>query len=232
MTGELVTLPPSISGLPDPKDFARALREWMEAQIIRVREERGEVLQPEDTFPMVRSLEKARDVLGAYRNALAGVEKICKAEIQEELTYAVGENDGVPLSSLTVPDTDGTSIKLSLDAPNVHAIDVEALKDAVAVAVSTGAAVDGVRNLAIADVLMPGNPESEENLQAYLVEIVGMALNQMLALGSFTPQITKVNAMRKTMSAAGDDVLAGMMGAAVRTTQEFKGISIKREEPK
>lgn len=231
MTGELVTLPPSISGLPDPKDFARALREWMEAQIIRVRDERGEVLQPEDTFPMVRSLEKARDVLAAYRNALAGVEKICKAEIQEELTYAVGENDGVPLSSLTVPDVDGTAIKLSLDAPNVHTIDVEALKDAVAVACSGPIVIDSIRQLAAAALLV-ADQDAEDAFQGYVVEAVRAALDQMLALGSFTPQITKVNALRKTMSGAGDDNLAGMVGAAVRTTKDFRGITIKREEPK
>lgn len=233
---ELEPLPPEVERLPAPAEFGRIIRDRLEAEIVRVRAERGEVVTAEDTFALTRSLQAFDEVMGEYVNAMTGARKIAKAEIQEELKYAVGEQDGMPLGGLTVPDVDGTDIKISLDTPNVHTIDQDGLYPVV-VADVMGALrlTDSLQALAIESVMHQGMDEFNEStakFDAAVAEALLLAQERVLSLGSFTPQVSKVRAAAKQLAAHGDDALAGQMTATIRTVRETRGIKVERKERK
>lgn len=235
MTGkELVPLPPTVASLPSPREFGRLLREWMESEILRVRAERGEVNTPEDTFELVRSLQRLRELLQEYAHTMTSVANIAAQEVQEELLNAVGEQDGVPLSGLTVPDLDGTEIKMSINAPRTHHIDQATVLDVlVADALDSLDVINATVEHAVAMALDPETAaDSREQLETILAGALRVAIDRALELGTYSQQVTKVKAFAKRLAGAGQDKLAGVVTASIKTTTEYSGIKVARTETK
>lgn len=71
---ELAPLPDVMHQLPAPADFGKLLRERLEGEIVRVRQERGDVTAPADVNQLVRGLQGAREVFGDYMRAFKGAD--------------------------------------------------------------------------------------------------------------------------------------------------------------
>lgn len=234
--GKELVLPESVRALPAPPEFAKLLREWLEEQIIAARKARGEVTSSEDVFDLVRSLQRTREVLGDYARALTSAANVAGQEIEEDLKYAVGEQQGIPNSGLTVPDTDGTDIKITLDMPGTHTIDKDEVLPAVAAEVLYQYdAVTGAANLGVAVALATDDQEqavAKANLEAFLADVLVHGMNASHALGSFSLQVSKVKAFAKTLAGRGEDALASVVSKAIRTTKDFRSIKVTRAERK
>lgn len=226
---ELEPLPPVVAGLPSPREFAEILRLRLEGEIIRVRDERGEVHAPEDTHALLRSLQGFREVASEYARAWTGVAKIAGQEAEEELKTAVGEQEDVPNSGMDVPDIDGTTIKVSLDTANDYSIDVVALRFAVASWISADRdLVNRVREAAMEDAMF----SETENLETVLTAAFVDVLHVMERVGAFTPQVSKVRALAKEIGGKGLDHLASVVTGAIRKKTIYKGVKLARQQPK
>lgn len=235
MTGkELQPLPPVVAALPSPREFGKMLRDYLDTELIRVREERGEVHAPEDTFALVRSLRKFREVTQEYANAWTSVGKVADQEVEQELSTAVGEQDGVPIAGLTVPDTDGTEIKITRVMPNSHHIDTSTVLDVVCAEVMEE--MDVIQATAEYAVAMALNPDtadvSREHLETIIAGAMRVAIDRAIELGSYSAQVSKVRAFAKRLASAGHDYLAGVVTKAVVTTKGYTGVKIERAESK
>lgn len=230
MTGkELEPLPPVVANLPSPREFAKILRERLEGEVLRVRQERGEVHAPEDTHALLRSLQGFREVAGEYARAWTGVAKVAGQEAEEELKSAVGEQEDVPNSGMDVPDTDGTTIKVTLDTVNDYTIDPEALRFAVAGWVTADAdLMNRVREAAMEDAMF----NERENLENVLAAAVLEGLHVMERAGLFTPQVSKVRALAKEIGGKGLDHLASVLTGAIHKKTVYKGVKLARQQPK
>jgi hypothetical protein len=229
---ELAPLPESVENLPEPREFARLLRERLEAEIIRVREERGEVHQAEDVYQLSRGLSRYIEIAGEYKRAFDGTAKIAKQELENELIDAVGEQDGTPTGGLTVPDLDGTDIKLALDQANSYDIDASVLRSALAARIlESGAVQENVEQLAVS-AAVHDDEEASGKLDNYLAEVITLALEEYEQLGAFSPQVSKVRAFAKDLAGRGADSLASLVSAAIRKTQTYRGVKVSREERK
>jgi hypothetical protein len=225
---------PAVRNLPSPADFAKALREWLESQIVAVRSERGDVTAAEDTYALVRSLQGAREAFADYSRAFAKVAGIAAQEIENELLEAVGDNDGIPMASLNVPDTDGTTIKLGRNMPNAHTIDVDPIFGALALyLLNTTEIQQDVLNAATSVLLSEDLiPTARADFGDVLSRMMIVAMEEILKVGSFSPQISKVKALATQLAGLGQDDLAATVSHAVRTKKEYKGVTITREQPK
>lgn len=232
---ELVLLPDSVRDLPLPAEFAKLLRAALESEIQRVRTARGEVVAPEDIHGLVRPLQRYVELAGEYMRAFQSTIKLAKLELEEELKDAVGEQDGIPLASYTVPDLDGTDIVLSRDTVNEHDIDTEPLQSAIAFAVlGMNDSVLGVQNLAIKAALVDDaeKPDAEADLENFLAELLIQAQRRLATTGKFEAQISKVKAFAKELAGMGQDKVAATVTGAIRTTKGFRGVSVTRKERK
>lgn len=234
MGAELEPLPPAVQALPSPRDFGRLLRERLESEIKRVRDERGDVQAPEDAFALVRSLQAFREVMEEYAHAMTSAARVAVQEAEEELLSAVGDQDGVPNSGLTVPDIDGTEIKMSLLNPRTHHIDQAIVLD-VLTADALGrldvvqGTIDYVANL----IINPEQqPEITENLETFLAGAIRNTIDEALALGTYSQQVTKVKAFGKALAGRGEDKLAGVISQSMKVTTRYAGVKLAREEGK
>lgn len=194
--------------MPATRSVLAEMREHLEGVVRQAREERGEVHLPEDVFPVVNRLAEVIDGLDDYAHAFKVIRKEAVDYIGDELETAVGEQDGVPNQGLKVPAPDGTTVDVSVDAPSSYSFDLDALINAVVadtLTLWTGASADGLDRL----------------LEA--------AIRVVLALGSFTPQVTKVKAYKNEV-ARQDPKMASTITWA--KTSNFRGIKVKREQPK
>lgn len=222
-------MPDAVRDLPEPREFGRVLRERLEAEIVRVRAERGTVTTPEDVFQLTRGLARYIELAGEYQHAFQHTVLIAKQELANELADAVGEQDGVPLNGLTVPDLDGTDVALTLDAPNTHHIDTEELPAVVAAVVLTDTALYDIVELASSVAI---GAEDRSALETYLADRIVDGITAHAELGLFKPQVTKVRSFAKHLAGQGWDQLAAVVSRTIRTTTEFKGIKINRKERK
>lgn len=224
---------PAVNNLPSPDSFAKLLRDWLDENIQLVRAER-DVVAREDTFALVRDLQRFREVAADYARAFSSAARVAAQELEEELKYAVGEQDGIPTSSMSVPDTDGTKIKISLDAPNRHTIDPEPVYRSVAVKVITESDILERVLTAATDVLInpDGKEEPREDFATTVAGLVVTAMQELAQVGNFEPQVSKVRALATWLSAHGMDDAAGVASKAIRTTKDYNGVKISREVPK
>jgi hypothetical protein len=190
--------------MPTTRTVLAEMREHLAAQVRRIREERGEVHLPEDVFPGVVELAATIDGLDEYAHAFKVIRSEVVAFIGDELEDAVGEQDGIPNSGLKVPAPDGTTVLVDVDAPNSYSFDVDALTAAVATWIW-------------GDV--------DPDCRTQMIE----AMRALLELGSFTPGIRKVQAFKDELSRV-DPKLASTI--TWQKTSTFKGIKVKREQPK
>lgn len=201
------------ASMPAAPSVVVALRAELEAMVREIRAERGDVHLPEDVFPGVLRLMSTVDSLDEYASAFRKIRGEAVAFIGDELEEAVGEQDGIPLAGLSVPDPDGTTVDVSLDAPNSYAFDTDALIKAV-----------------VAEVLaQSGTGELAEEGTSDLAVLMETAVRMLLELGSFTPGIRKVEAFKSEVARV-DSKLASTI--TWTKTKNYKGIKVKREQPK
>lgn len=200
------------ANLPAPHDLVGMLRAKLEELVEQARRGRGQIATPEDTFDMQRGLAKVIEGLEDYGRAFIKIAKEAKGYVEDELIEAVGEQDGIPMSGLKVPDLDGTMISIELDRPNAYTFDNDALFGAVAWLVLSSAAI-----------------EVTPKLHTVVVE----AMRQLTALGKFEPQISKVKTFTNELSRLeGGDLVASTVTSTTRKKPIFKGVRVKREQPK
>jgi hypothetical protein len=198
--------------LPAPHELVGMLRAKLEELVHQTRKGRSDVISPEDTYEMQRGLAKVIEGLEDYGRAFLKIAKEAKGYVEDELIDAVGENDGIPLSGLKVPDTDGTTIAIELDKANAYMFDDEALFQAVAWLVLASSAQDS---------------------SPAMFTIVIEAMRQLVTLGKFEPQITKVRAFTDQLSRLdGGAQIASTVTTTTHKKPIFKGIKVKREQPK
>jgi hypothetical protein len=231
---ELVPFPEQVR-LPLPRDFGRLLREHLEAEIVRVRAERGEVGAPEDTHALIRSLQGFTELAQDYARGWSGAGKIAQQEIEEELLAGVGDQEGVPNGAMNVTDHDGTTIRVAPKTSNDYDIDVDALYPALAevIMATTEIGVD-LENACLDAVLaLPEDrPAATAARNAVIARALILAMTELPRVGTFTPQVTKTRALAAQLGQLGDDRLASTVTGAIRKTVTYDGVKIERKEPK
>jgi hypothetical protein len=231
---ELVPFPAEVR-LPSAREFGRMLREHLEAEIVRVRAERGEVGAPEDTHALIRSLQGFTELAAEYARGWTGAGKIAQQEIEEELLTGVGEQDGTPNGAMNVTDHDGTTIRVAPKMANEYDIDVNALYPALAeVILATTEIGTDLENACLdaALALPEDRPAATAERNAVIVRALILAMTELPSVGAFTPQVTKVKALAAELGRLGDDRLASTVTGAIRKTEKYTGVKIERKEPK
>ena len=237
MVAELVTLPPAVADLPDPKEFGEILLARLNGEIMRIRAQRGPVVDAADAYALIRSLKGFDEVMRDYARQMTSAAKVAVQEIEEELLGIPGmEQDGVPTGPLTVPDTDGTDIKITVDNQNEHFIDLDVLKEVVAAVVATDVETGlGVVNLATAVALTDDHIErgvAANALGGYLAQMVISGVDLFLTTGTYKAQVTKVKALGKRMASEGADGFAAMVARAIKTNKVYRGVKVDRVKQK
>lgn len=226
-----------VTRFPDHRTLSKALQDGVNATMAQLRAARGEVVTEEDVYEAVRWAQGIAERFNEYGRAFAGAAALVGQYAEEELVEAVGEQDGVPLKSATVPDVDGTDIKLTKQTSNVHHIDQDAVLQALAVFLVQGHDLAGEMSVILSDlydrVEFTDKATEEATYQAAeakLVEIMILAFRQLMDLGSFSLQVSKVEAFRKDL-ARRDTLLASTVAGAVRTTKRYTGVKMSRTTP-
>jgi hypothetical protein len=213
--------------LPAPADLKDTLRLELSRHVTAERAARGDVTQPEDVSPLVRALARAKDAFGEYANAFSSAAALAKKELDEELTQAVGEKDGVPMGNLTVPDLDGTDIRFGLNFTNSHAINEQTVLAAI-----VGNLIDDM----IGNEPVQDDGETDDDYDSrywrWFQHVVERAITDVLAVGSYSMQVSKVKAFSATLAGQGKDTLAAVVRGAINTTRAYGGIKMERKTRK
>lgn len=190
--------------IPSPHRLRVTIEEELSRLIREARAERGEVQLPEETYPLVRALVASHELLSDYASAFKKAASTAQQEVESELLDAVGEQEGQPVSGMTVPDARG-DIRVSLDTANEYDIDMDALRNVVC--------------LVVGELHGNGGAESAD-----------LALSMLLSMGSFTPQVSKVRAFAQDTSRKGEDGLAATITSAIRKVTRYKGVKTARKK--
>ncbi|HEY2101421.1 MAG TPA: hypothetical protein VGH72_33495 [Pseudonocardia sp.] len=216
--------------LPTARNIRTVLREQIEAGVITERRRRGDVHQPEDTFPMQRSLADVIRACLEYRDAFDFARKEALAIAEEELITAVGDQDGIPASPLTVPDAEG-DVKITLDTQNEYDIDPDALRSAVAFAVLSDSA-ELIERLFREDIRQTPDQDWDER-EGILAQLITDALTMLGTLGKFTPQVSKVRAFAAELARTpGGDGVSSTVSSSIRKNVRYRGVKVERKEGK
>ena len=237
MAGTELVLLPAVENLPAPSEFARMLRDWLDAEILAVREQRGDVERPEDTHQLVRSLQGVVEIFGEYGRAFFTAAGVARQVLEEELATAVGEQVGAPgkpTQGMTVPDLDGTMIKMVLDHANSYTIDLDTVRAALAelILATTDIATD-LQDAAL-DAALAAPEDRAAATGALHVLVARILVHAMTAhdrFGKPSVGVTAVRKLAKDLGALGDDKLAGAVTGAIRKTTDYRGVKITREQP-
>jgi hypothetical protein len=224
MTNELGRLLSAelVDGLPDPQELKRVVKQRIESAYAELHEARGQVLRPEDTYDLHRRLQATREQMESYARGFTEVAKLVGQLQQEELVEAVGEQDGVPLSGLTVP-TAGGDIVVSPSFKRVNDIDPEAVCTAI---------VNGVAD-AWSEPIEHAAVHSTEKLDESLREMLAQALAALTGTGKWEPQVTKLKATAAEWARAGRDDMAAELMRAHSLRQKYQDkVDVTRKAPK
>lgn len=204
-------VPALTSNLLDPVQLQRALKDRIQGAYALLYAERGTVHTPEDTFEMQRRLVTTDEQFKGYMAAFREARKVLAQLQEEELVEARGEQDGIPLDGLTVPDAEG-DIRISLDAPAVYDIDLQQLLAVL-----------------MANILDKAPVADDVDLIPYAVQETVTAL---LSWGKFEPQVSKVKAWGDTLARSGRDQDASVVSGAITKRNPYKGVKFERAKPK
>jgi hypothetical protein len=221
-----------VAKLPGPRVLGALLLGGIEANVAGMRATiaaGGGVVAREDVFELQRWLQSTRELLAEYQRVLGGVGKHIGGIVEEVLVDAVGEQDGVPMDGMTVPDRDG-DIKITRDMARTHHIDADLVFPVLAAEVGT---IHAPAVLNATDTT-PGMPATEQlsNVATALAEAILDALGRLGEVGKFEPQVSKVKTYAKTVARNGDDRAASILSESIRTTASYRGVTVKRETPK
>jgi hypothetical protein len=260
---EATNLPAPIGG-PDGQLDADALRELaprlrrdliaaLRNAATQVRQARGTVVVPEDTYDLVRRVVSAGESLRSVRDAFDAAAREADAIAEEEaLAVSGAELDGMLTASLFVPDGAGQRIAVRADyAAGSSAWDVPTL-----VAWLIDDEVDNLngerraearrareQRQAAADPnaegIEPGPRDPVEvaaELAYYEVDVRSVAhevVVRLLQLGKYTPAAREVEALRKRLAEQQRDSDAAVI-RQVRSVgpRTYRGVKITREETK
>lgn len=201
--------------LPAPHDLVGMLRARLEEVVHNARHGRGEVHTPEDTFEIQLGLAQVIEGLTDYAAAFQKIAKEAKGYVEDELIEAVGEQDGIPMAGLRVPDPDGTTVVIGRDMANSYTFDNEALFSAVA-------------------CVAMANVDFDEQINwATCLDLMLQAMERLVSLGKFEPQITKVKAFTADLARLkGGPKVASTVTSTTRKKPVYKGVKVEREQPK
>lgn len=204
------------AALPSPAALSEWLTSVIEAGVVRMRSERGPVTQPEDVYPAVRAVSRADDLLAAFEAAISAARTRIRGVLEEELAEAVGEQNGIPNGSLSVP-VDGQIVKIGAAYTNSYDIDTQQVAGAMVAALAdewAGAQAHDPEGFALAAIEQIIDPDTG-------------------ILGKTSAKPTKVKAVAASLAARELDPLAAVarsaIGSPVRT---FKGVTVERSTPK
>jgi hypothetical protein len=181
-----------------------------------MREDRGTVTCPEDTFATIRKEYEWKRRAAEYASAFKTVEKRVDAAIKEDHVEAVHDQNGVPLSGMTVPDS-GSEIVLSLSFENVYDFDMDQIYTALA-------------QLIADEYYDAGSPLGiEEDMPVILhygAEMARRAISDLVT--SAKPSIKGITALRKLAAhRAADDISATIRTAVSSPRRVYKGVNIE-----
>lgn len=233
MTGAELEPLPAVKNLPAPSEFARILREWLDGEILAAREARGNVERPEDTHALVRALQGTRELFGEYGRAFTTASGVVSQVLAEELGTAVGEQNGIPNQGMTVPDLDGTLIKMALDTANSYIIDLDVVRAALAeLILATSEITDDLQAAALDAALAAPEDRAEATgaLHVLVSRILVHAMTEHDRFGKPSVGVTAVRKLAKDLGALGDDKLAGAVSGAIRKTTDTRGVKVTREQ--
>lgn len=237
---ELEPVPTVMAGMPDPGQFKATLLEAVNQGYQLVTADRTAVVSAEDTYDVQRRLAGSLEKCKAYREAFTAAETLLKQYQEEELISAVGEQDGIPVGPLTVPDAHG-DISITLDQKHTYDIDVDTLVSAIAATVQEGwnyeeahSHHDKGATLAefITAVVEGDSTTPPAELENLLATALMAAQFKLTECGKFSPQVTKVRAYAAEVARTGADGLSAMVAGAVVKTTEYKGLKTNRKAPK
>jgi hypothetical protein len=217
--------------LPTARTIRAVLREQLNRAVADERASRGEVVSVEDTYQMHRSLAAVVDTCGEYSRAFADAAREAQQVAEEELAEVFGEQDGVPNQGLTVPNGDGTAIKIDLDVRNTWSADSDAIMAAVAYAVIEHSSED------VDKILNPdpwADAETDANRrEERLGELLITAMKTLLTTGKYDPQVSKIRAFTADIAGTPDgDRIASTVNITVRKSTFYKGVKVSTVEVK
>lgn len=221
-----------LAGLDLDVDAMRVLAPQVRAQLIdalrdgvrQLRDARGTVVVPEDTYDLVRRVIAAQEVMTQWAQAFTAAAAECGAIAEEEALTAVGGYPGVeeaPSGSLFVPDGEGQRIAVRPDwKAGETAWDVDTL---TAWVVEQVVSAEGVGLDADRPVFTPQE----------VLSLCRDSIDKLLTLGRFTPAASKVEAERKRLAGLQRDTDAAVL-RQVRSVgpRKYQGVKITREEAK
>jgi hypothetical protein len=190
-----------------------------------LRQGRGTVVVPEDTYDLVRRVTAAEEVLRQWSQAFTAAAAECVAIAEEEALTANGSYPGVeeaPSGSLFVPDGTGQRIAVRPDwHSGESAWDVPSL---------VGWLVDDEIADATAALRNDGQhltPAVEE----YAREVARGVVDRLLALGTYTPGARKLDELRRRLAGQQRDGDAAVI-RQVRSVgpRRYAGVKVTREE--
>lgn len=212
----------------------RGLIASLRSAATELRAGRGAVVVPEDTYDLVRRVTAAEEVLRQWAQAFTAAAAECVAIAEEEALTAVGGLPGyedAPAGSLFVPDGAGSRIAVTPDwKPGENTWDVDTLKAWLAEQI----VADEARKPDPEDVLPAENPEDVPVwTNAEAVSLVRDGMDRLTDLGTFSPGIKKLDALRKKLAERGRDTDAGII-RQVRSVglRAYRGVKVSREEVK
>jgi hypothetical protein len=205
-----------------------ALKDAVRERVRLVRADRPPVVTDADVFPLVRQLTAAEDVLRRIGRAWTGAADECVSIAGEELLTAKGEQDGIPQGRLIVPDGTGQEIVVKAKtqrAPDTY--DAAGIVGVIADAAVRAEQVCITSEAADAPVSLFTAEEA-----AGMARLACTQLLEVLTSPRFAS--TKVDALARTLAAAGHDTDAGVLQQArIRGAQSWNGATeVVREEAK
>lgn len=227
-----------VTKFPDHRTLGKALQDGVNATIAQLRAARGDVVAPEDVYETVRWAQGIAESFHEYGRAFAGAAVLVGQYAEEELVEAVGEQDGIPTRSLTVPDVDGSDIKLTKETSSTHHIDRDAVFRALAASFvrqhdAAGMLAELLSDLYARVEMVDESTEDQvyRRAEEHLATLLMIAFGELTALGSFSLQVTKVQAFSKEL-ARRDTLLASTVTGAMGKTAKYSGVKMTRTFPK
>lgn len=234
LTATLRPLHHLTANLPDPEALRWSLRSQLEDAYQAAVELRGQAHTPEDTYDIQRALAAATDHLKAYGSVFYQLRQYVGQLVEEQMIDAVGEQTrmasavgidgepeysgtGTPNQGLRIPDGAG-DVVLSLDNTTSYTFDLDQI-----LAVLVGIAVADLGALIWPDRLV------EPDMYGKLAELIEGTLRDLLDLGKFDAQVSKVKARAAKLARAGDDQAASVLNGTIRKKTIYKGIKYERK---
>lgn len=216
--------------LPTTKDLRTVLREGLDAVQTEEYEKRGgaEVAKPEDAFALLRRFAGMEETAVDYGRAFLDFAKEIRDRSGEQLAIMYGEQDGVPNADASVPDIDGTTIKVKRQHENRYSFDLDSIISGAVVLMLADPEV----NDALAEMFQSEFKGDADNSIRCLSWVLGEAVRRVLATGKFEAQVTKVKKLAADAAKSGDDQLASTVTGAIDKKTRLKGITLDREQPK